>query len=66
MFRRSRTIYPAVEARARYGLLLDKAGRHAEAGVVFGKLLTQLNRAPKYVRRVQSEWIALAEKVLRG
>jgi hypothetical protein len=52
--------YPGAEARARYGLLLDKAGRRAEAKVVFTELLTQLKRAPKYVRRVQAEWIALA------
>jgi hypothetical protein len=58
--------YPGAEARARYGLLLDKAGRQAEARVVFAELLTQLKRAPKYVRRVQAEWIALAEKAMRG
>jgi hypothetical protein len=58
--------YPGAEARARYGLLLDKTGRKAEARVVFTELLTQLKRAPKYVRRVQAEWIALAEKALRG
>jgi hypothetical protein len=58
--------YPGAEARARYGLLLDKAGRRAEAKVVFTELLTGLKRAPNYVRRVQAEWIALAEKALRG
>jgi hypothetical protein len=58
--------YPGAEARARYGLLLDKAGRQAEAKVVFTELLTGLKRAPKYVRRVQAEWIAIAEKALRS
>jgi hypothetical protein len=58
--------YPGAEARARYGLLLDSAGRQAEAKVVFTELLTGLKRAPKYVRRVQAEWIALAEKALRS
>ena len=58
--------YPGAEARARYGFLLDKAGRRAEAKVVFTELLTGLKRAPNYVRRVQAEWIALAEKALRG
>ena len=58
--------YPGAEARARYGLLLDKTGRRAEAKVAFAELLTQLKRAPKYVRRVQAEWIALAEKALRN
>jgi hypothetical protein len=58
--------YPGAEARVRYGLLLDKAGRQNEAKAVFTEVLTQLKRAPKYVRRVQAEWIALAEKALRG
>jgi hypothetical protein len=58
--------YPGAEARVRYGLLLDQAGRRSEAKAVLGEVLTQLKRAPKYVRRVQAEWIALAEKALRG
>jgi hypothetical protein len=58
--------YPGAEARARYGLLLGKAGRQAEAKAVFTELLTGLKRAPNYVRRVQAEWIALAEKALRS
>ena len=58
--------YPGAEARVRYGLLLDKAGRQNEAKAVFTEVLTQLKCAPKYVRRVQAEWIALAEKALRG
>ena len=58
--------YPGAEARVRYGLLLEKAGRRSEAKAVFTEVLTQLKRAPKYVRRVQAEWIALAEKALRG
>ena len=58
--------YPGAEARVHYGLLLDKAGRQNEAKAVFTEVLTQLKRAPKYVRRVQAEWIALAEKALRG
>ncbi len=58
--------YPGAEARVRYGLLLEKAGRRSEAKAVFTEVLTQLKRAPKYVRRVQAEWIVLAEKALRG
>ena len=58
--------YPGAEARLRYGLLLDKAGRQAEADNVLNEVLTQLKRAPKYVRRAQAEWIALAEKAVRG
>jgi hypothetical protein len=58
--------YPGAEARVRYGLLLERTGRQNEAKAVFSEVLTQLKRAPKYVRRVQAEWIALAEKGLRG
>jgi len=58
--------FPGAEARVRYGLLLDKAGRHAEAVAVLGEVVAQLKRAPKYVRRAQAEWIGLAEKALRA
>jgi hypothetical protein len=58
--------YPGAEARVRYGLLLEKTGRRTEAKAVLTEVLTQLKRAPKYVRRVQAEWIAQAEKALRG
>jgi hypothetical protein len=58
--------YPGAEARVRYGLLLDKAGRQAEAKDVLVDVLARLKRAPKYVRRAQAEWISLAEKALRS
>jgi hypothetical protein len=58
--------YAGAEARVRYGLLLDKMGRQAEAKTVLTEVLAQLKRAPKYVRRAQAGWIALAEKTLRG
>lgn len=58
--------YPGAEARVRYGLLLDKAGRQAEAKSVLTEALAQLKRAPKYVRQAQAEWIALAERAVRG
>jgi hypothetical protein len=53
---------PSPEASVRYGLLLDKAGRANEAKAVFRDLLTQMKRAPKYVRKVQAEWLSIAEK----
>ncbi len=56
--------YPGAEARVRYGLLLETAGRPADAKAMLAEVLTQLKRAPKYVRRVQAEWIALAERAL--
>jgi hypothetical protein len=57
---------PGAEARVRYGLLLDKAGRQAEAKKLLTETLAGLKRAPKYVRSAQAEWMALAEKTLRG
>ena len=58
--------YPGAQARVRYGLLLGKAGRAAEANSVLTEVLAQLKRAPKYVRRAQAEWIALAQKAVRS
>lgn len=57
--------YPGAEARVRYALLLDKLGQHAEAKAVLTEVLARYKRSPRYVRRMQSEWIARAEKALR-
>jgi hypothetical protein len=58
--------FPGAEARVRYGVLLDKAGRQGEAKKLLTETLAGLKRAPKYVRSAQAEWMALAEKTLRG
>jgi hypothetical protein len=58
--------YPGAEARVRYGMLLDRVGHRAEARRVLSDLLTHMRRAPRYVRKVQAEWIGMAEKALRG
>jgi hypothetical protein len=58
--------FPGAEARVRYGLLLDRIGERAEARRVFTDLLTHMRRAPRYVRKVQAEWIGMAEKALRS
>jgi hypothetical protein len=57
--------YAGAEPRVRYGFLLRKLGRESEAKQVLADVLKQLRRAPKHVRKVQAEWIALAEKALR-
>jgi hypothetical protein len=57
--------FPGAEARVRYGLLLGQLGRGSEAQSVFTQVLTQAKRAPKYVRKMQAEWIAIAERELR-
>lgn len=58
--------FPGAEARVRYGLLLGRLGRGGEAQSVFMEVLKQARRAPKYVRKVQADWIAIAERELRG
>jgi hypothetical protein len=58
--------FPGAEARVRYGLLLDRLDRKTEARMVLSDLLTYMRRAPKHVRKVQAEWIGMAEKAMRG
>jgi hypothetical protein len=58
--------FAGAEARVRWAILLETAGRKAEAKAIYAALLTQMRRAPKYVRKVQAEWIAIAEKQLRA
>jgi hypothetical protein len=58
--------YAGAEARVRWAMLLDALGRRAEAKAIYTNLLTQMRRAPKYVRKAQAEWIAIAEKQMRA
>ena len=63
-FRAVVTYFPGAEARVRYGLLLDQLGRPSEAKAVFSELLSQMKHAPKYARKIQAEWLSIAEKRL--
>jgi hypothetical protein len=56
--------FSGAEARVRYAMLLDQLGRVGEAKVMFTELLIQMKRAPKHVRKMQAEWLAIAEKYL--
>jgi hypothetical protein len=58
--------YPGAEARVRYGLLLARLGYQHEATTLLTETLNQLRRAPKFVRKIQAEWIAVAEKAVRA
>src|SRR5262249_22300267 len=58
--------YPGAEARVRWAMLLEKQGRDNEAKGLYSNLLTQMRRMPKHVRKMQAEWIAIAEKALRS
>jgi hypothetical protein len=57
--------HSGAEPRVRCGLLLGKLGRTGDARTQFAEVIAQMHRAPKYIRRMQAEWIALAEKGLR-
>ncbi len=57
--------YPGPEARVRLGLLLTKLGHRAEAKTLFTDLVVRTRRAPPYARKLQAEWIAIAERELR-
>jgi hypothetical protein len=58
--------FQGAEARVRWGLLLSRLGRAGEAQSLFSDVVTQMRRTPNYVRKVQAEWIAIAEKALRA
>jgi hypothetical protein len=57
--------YPGEEARCRYAVLLQENGRTQEAQEIFGQVLRTARRSPRYYRRIQRPWIALAKKNLR-
>jgi hypothetical protein len=58
--------FAGAEARVRWAMLLESLNRHAEAKTIYTDLLTQMRRAPKFVRKAQAEWIAVAQKQLRA
>lgn len=54
--------YAGEEGRWRYGALLLRAGRTAEAGDVFRRMLRNAERMPEHYREMQHEWLALARE----
>ena len=50
----------------RYGLLLEKLGREAEARAWLADVVRQFRRSPPHVQKAQAEWIARAENVVRA
>jgi hypothetical protein len=50
----------------RFAMLLGKLGRDVEARKIYAEVMTQMRRAPRYVRQAQAEWIGISEKGLRG
>ena len=57
--------YVGEEGRWRYGALLLRTGRGAEADAVFQRMLRNANRMPEHYREAQGEWLALAEKEIQ-
>ena len=54
--------YPGAEARLRYGLLLRRAGREADAQRVLKELLDSAQLAPRHYRRAQARWLEWASR----
>jgi hypothetical protein len=52
--------YSGEEGRWRYGALLVRMGRGAEAGDIFRRMLRNADRMPEHYREAQHEWLALA------
>jgi hypothetical protein len=60
------TRYPGEEARCRFGLLLERLGREAEAQALFREVVSSVKGAPRHYRSRQSEWLRLAKQHLKG
>ena len=58
--------YAGEEGRWRYGALLQRMGRGAEAGDIFSRMLRHAERMPDHYREAQREWLALAREQVQG
>lgn len=56
--------YSGAEAPLRYAQLLHQCGRSEEARRVLQELLEHARLAPRHYRRMQQQWLALAEREL--
>jgi hypothetical protein len=54
--------FPGEEARWRYGALLKRMGRAAEAREVFEQMLEKAQQSPAHYREAQKEWLSLARE----
>ena len=52
--------YPGEEGRWRYGALLARLGRPAEAQEVFRRMVRNAERLPGHYRETQAQWLSLA------
>jgi hypothetical protein len=58
--------YVGEEGRWRYGALLLRMGRVAEAGELFRRMLRNAERMPEHYREAQHEWLALAREQVKS
>jgi hypothetical protein len=54
------------EARARYGLLLKRLGREAEAHAVFDQMLRHARVSSSLYRREEKEWLEIAQREVKS
>ena len=57
--------YVGEEGRWRYGALLLRMGRVAEAGELFHRMVRNAERMPEHYREAQHEWLALAREQVK-
>jgi hypothetical protein len=58
--------YPGEEGRWRYGALLTRLGRKADAQVVFLRMLRNAERQPQHYRDAQRDWLKLARESMQA
>lgn len=56
--------FPGSEAPVRYGMLLKRVGKIAEAQAVFQEVVKTGEIAPRHVQRAQAEWLGTARREL--
>jgi hypothetical protein len=58
--------FTGIEPSVRHGLGLCKLGREAEGRALLADVVRRMGRAPKYARKAQAKWTAMAQATLRG
>jgi hypothetical protein len=57
--------YAGAEPRVRYALALRKLGREAEAREILLDVVRRIELSPRYVRKTQGQWLAMAREALK-
>jgi hypothetical protein len=57
--------YTGAEPRVRLGLALRELGREVDARDVLSDVVKRIELAPRYVRKTQAEWLAMARQALK-